>query len=263
VAGGEWPATAAPRAGSGDPERYEPPSAAVNASTGRPVPPGAGCDPAADRAGAVAGRVTSPIMREPPAARAGRRATEAKAGHSAYPQNGTTVSERKRSMKKVRYAAGALGAVGVMPALGLMAPAANAAIAQPAAATGKTVNTAVLLPDAAACTARHSHSSTESGGGLIRFRGYIAYSRDTGCIGQVIGHVYGNTGSGIDMRVRFYDNGLKKTQLIAGTINKVNDSISYSYSPFYPHAKMVCETPVYTNGDSVTSPACETTGYTG
>jgi hypothetical protein len=176
----------------------------------------------------------------------------------------TTVSERNQPMKKVRYAAGALGAVGVMPALGLMAPAATAATTQPAATTGKTVNTAVVLPDTAKCDARHSKSSTASPlFGAVTFRGYISYSRDNGCIGLVQGHLYGTTDTGINMRVRFYDNGLKHSQMVTGLISKINDSIFYHWSPYYEPAKMVCETPISSLGAQETPPACETTGYTG
>ena len=83
--------------------------------------------------------------------------------------------------KKVRYAAGALGALGVMPALGLVTPA--AATQAPAARTGKTVSLAPLATTAAACEARSSGSTSE----YDNFAGFIDYSRDNGCIGKVRG----------------------------------------------------------------------------
>lgn len=174
--------------------------------------------------------------------------------HCARSQNdGITVLERNLLMKKVRYAAGVLGAFGAVPALGLMTPAAAAATTQPAANIGKTV--ALLSGNATHCNARNAHSSAN------RIRGYIAYSRDNGCIGSVVGHYYGGTPTGYYMRARFYDNGLVSTRYVSGVINHGNNSITFRSSPYLMHIQKVCEVIVNSNHTPETGAVCESTGY--
>jgi hypothetical protein len=90
--------------------------------------------------------------------------------------------------KKVRYAAGALGALGVMPALGLVTPAAAAATQAPAR-TGKTVNQAPLA-SANTCIGDGHFASIPTNNGL---RGGMSYSIFNGCVGHVYGQVTGGS----------------------------------------------------------------------
>jgi len=210
-------------------------------------------------------------------------------------------------MKRVRYLAGALGAVGLagaVPALGLVTPAA-ATTAQPPATGGKTVSlraaaapasspmtspnssvsstTAVSHASPASpgspawlppCNARHAHSSksfrmTPPAGdsSLYKIRGWISYSRDNGCIGKVEGHLYGWARiRGWDMRVRFYNGGLKKTIWLHGKLHSTahgsHSYIKYLSSPYYKPVQQVCEA-IFSDNDTVqiTPAVCEQTGY--
>lgn len=179
-------------------------------------------------------------------------------------------------MKRVRYMAGALGAVGVLPALGLAGAGATAATHAPATA-GKTAGKTVSLAAAAspayspACNARHAHSSKQFriDGSLYKLRGYIAYSEDNGCVADVEGHLYGWADRGRDMRVRFYDGGVVvKTLWLHGKIHSTNPRnpaksyILYSASPYWKPAQDVCEA-VFSHNNTVqiTPAVCEQTGY--
>jgi hypothetical protein len=161
-------------------------------------------------------------------------------------------------MKKVRYAASVLGALGVVPALGVTAHAANATTDAPAS-TGKTVSlaTATAAPAAPACDAR-SGSSTKG-----HFTGIIFYSRDIGCIGDVFGDVTGTTATGLWMRVRSYTNG----HLISSRFNKHGhihaNSVSWSSTPRTTGIQQVCEAIVsaQTPTHVIYGPVCETTGF--
>jgi hypothetical protein len=159
-------------------------------------------------------------------------------------------------MKKVRYAAGALGALGVVPALGLITPAATAATTQASATAGKTVT---LLPGTDHCNTRHAHEIKP------RMKGYIAFSRDEGCIGSVIGHYYADAKRGRDMRVRYYGGNLAlvSEREVTGTIHHHNHSISFrSNSVYLYHIEQVCETIVSDNNKVVIAgPACQDTGW--
>ena len=142
-------------------------------------------------------------------------------------------------MKKVRYVAGAFG---LLPATGLVAPAATAATTHPSA-----VGKAVRLLDRAAspqgCDSSHTHTSSAG------MRGYISYLSSNGCIGLVQGHRYHSDNTGRQMRVRFYrGDTLKSTYFRNGDISILNNSITFTFSSFSlnslgvgPHVSMVCE----------------------
>ncbi len=166
-------------------------------------------------------------------------------------------------MKKVRYAAGAIGALGMLPATGLAAHAATAATIKPSATTGKSVR---LLPRAAltvTCDSKHKHTSSAN------IRGYISYDSPTGCVGFVQVHRYNGHPTHELARLRFYSpdhsGGPALTWYIPGTINAGNNSILFKSSPNIYSVTMVCEEIVHssTNHDPVSgiSPVCQTTGF--
>jgi len=99
--------------------------------------------------------------------------------------------------KKVRYA---LGAIGAVPALGLLTPVAAAATTT-AHASGKSVKTVSLAhqggaPEAASCLASRVHS-VENSGVLLRFWSKPEGSRT--CIGTIhVSHFPIGTGSQIE-----------------------------------------------------------------
>jgi hypothetical protein len=174
-------------------------------------------------------------------------------------------SEGKSLMKKVRYAAGALGALGVMPALGLVTPAATAATTTHAPTrTGKTVS---LVPATSApCDARHALG----GPGTGRFSASITFSRDIGCIGEVSGDLHNDTNTGLWMRVRSYANGnqvgptrFNKSGHIHNTSG--HHSITWSSFPFTRGIQQVCEAvvPAAAPGTVINGggPVCERTGF--
>jgi hypothetical protein len=171
-------------------------------------------------------------------------------------------SEGKSLMKKVRYAAGALGALGVMPTLGLVTPAATAATPPPAR-TGKTVSLAPATN--APCDARKA-----LGGPKGNFSASIHFSRDIGCIGEVSGTLHNNTHTGLWMRVRSYANGhqvgptrFNKSGHIHNTSG--HHSITWSSSPFTRGIQQVCEAVVAAAASNTVinggGPVCETTGF--
>jgi|SRR3984957_17690535 hypothetical protein len=168
-------------------------------------------------------------------------------------------------MKKVRYATGALAALGTMPALALVTPPAAAAVTQAPARTGKTVSLTAAAT-AAPCDAR----SASSLGGT--FSALIKYSRGNGCIGLVSGILEHHTNSGWWMRVRSYANGnlshnrFNKNGIIhvASSISDVGGhNIKFKSFPFNTHISMVCEAMVRSTSPTVVQfgPKCEGTGF--
>ena len=171
--------------------------------------------------------------------------------------------------KKVRYAAGAFGALGVMPALGLAAPAATAATQAPAAvhapvATGKTVKLVAAQPENAGAPACNARVASTKKNGLT---GDIAFSRDNGCINRVVGFLPGDEVS-LTMRVRFYAFG---TQIGPTHYNRnvtyksFLGSTVWSYNPVHSSGiSKVCEAIVSSPHHYVTAgPTCQQTGYSG
>jgi hypothetical protein len=163
-------------------------------------------------------------------------------------------------MKKVRYAARTLGAFGMLPAVGLLVPAATT---HAPATTGKSVR---MLPriQLAPCDARHTHTSTSS------MRGYISYSQFNGCIAFLEGHFYRADVSGLVMQVRMYNNG---TQVVPERYvpeiqhpqTGSNGSLSFRSNPLVHGVQQICEEIV---GGSPShyweaGPVCQRTGYSG
>jgi hypothetical protein len=154
-------------------------------------------------------------------------------------------------MKKVRFAVGALG---VVPALGLAAPALAGTTPAPAT-TGKTVS---MIPNAPTCNARNTGSYN------LGMSGHIVYSRDNGCIGSVYGRIaIQNPPTGLWMRVRFNANG----RTIKHNMNKHGHigyhSIHWSSNPNYTGIQQVCEAvvPAAASSRVLYGPVCENTGY--
>lgn len=94
-------------------------------------------------------------------------------------------------MKKIRYAAGVVGILGMVQAPGLAAPAAAAAAPRAAASTGKTVSVRVLgvragaVSDTTGCTGVTEKKVTATAE-YMKFW-YTGYSQSQ-CIGTVVGH---------------------------------------------------------------------------
>jgi hypothetical protein len=149
-----------------------------------------------------------------------------------------------------------------MPALGLVMPPATAAT-HAQARTGKTVSLGPLIPRVpdAPCNARHSHAQTNGGTG--DFGASIYYSRDIGCIGEVVGILLNHTNTGWWMRVRSYvNNDLVSTRYNKnGTINRT--LISFSSFPHHTGISQVCEAMIRSTSPSVVKfgPICERTGF--
>jgi hypothetical protein len=160
--------------------------------------------------------------------------------------------------KKVRYAA--LGALGVMPALGLAALPATAATQAPAG-TGKTVKAVTAqanAPATAPCVRRHA---SEPG----TMRGEIGFSIYNGCIGYAVGVVSGKHLADW-MRVRYYYEGTQ----VSPTLYVGAPSYTGSQTVWSTHGSdpkgigQVCEAIVSANWNKVEfGPVCENTGYTG
>ncbi len=166
--------------------------------------------------------------------------------------------------KKVRYAAGALGALGMMPAVGLAALPATAATHTPAA-TGKTV--AAQLPNAPAVLPCLDHYVPGSGPNLT---GNIYVSHLHGCVGEVGAYVSGNH-TAYDMRVRYYHKGTQiyPTSYYQNGIYSPPHGLTvwsaYPKSPLKTGVTQVCQA-ITTTGPGFTvkdGPICENTGYTG
>ena len=179
-------------------------------------------------------------------------------------------------MKKVRYAVGVIGALGMIPALGLTAPGATAATRAPTSSR-KTVS---LLHTAAADTTTAASSSTSSAGAggapctarhkadtstLGDFIGAISFSRDIGCIGIVFGRLHDDSAGGLDMRVRSYINGVGQPQRFNtnGITHKADKSITWSSHPRTTGIAKVCEAIVLNSNKKATvaGPVCEDTGF--
>jgi hypothetical protein len=165
--------------------------------------------------------------------------------------------------KKVRYAAGALGALGVMPALALVTPGAAAA-AQAPPRTGKTVSLAPLVP-AATCTGTGHAKLPTNGNGMD---GVIVFSKDNGCIYRVDGFVPG-AHSSLSMRVRYYKGGAQygPTHYVGwspiGT-NSISTVWVSSPNPRPTSIGKVCEAIVSPGMAHKVKygPVCESTGHT-
>ncbi len=170
--------------------------------------------------------------------------------------------------KKVRYAAGDLGALGVMPALGLVTPAAATAATQAPARTGKSVS---LAPLATANTCPGDAHQVSSGTNFDSFLGSISYSIDNGCIGRVHGAL-SLTSTHWWLRVRAYATpGGKPTKSyynknghIKGPIMDPT-SISWTSNPHIPGIKQICEAAVKSGNPAkgIFGPVCESTYYKG
>jgi hypothetical protein len=165
-------------------------------------------------------------------------------------------------MKKVRYAAGALGALGAVPTtLGLVTPAAAAATQAPSG-NSKTVSLAAVATTAP-CNAR----GAGSGSGMVNFTASISYSRDNGCIGGVHATLNQHTGKGYWMRVRSYTNGhLAYSRFNKnGVISKPTSTINWHSTPRHTGIGQVCEAVVRSTapGTVLYGPRCENTGYPG
>jgi hypothetical protein len=187
-------------------------------------------------------------------------------------------------MKKVRYAAGVVGALGMIPALAFTAPGATAAVRAPAS-TGKTVS---LIHTTTTTTAAASSSSSSPGASVSAgaanppcnhrkahaskssppfgiLKATIHYSRDIGCIGQVHGVLLSQDITGLWMRVRSYVNGHALPQRFNshGSIHRSNHSISWTSYPHTTGVTKVCEAIVFASSPKkpVTGPVCENTGF--
>jgi hypothetical protein len=158
-------------------------------------------------------------------------------------------------MKKVRYYA--VGALGAVPALGLMTPAANAAttVAHSPKSAAKTVSLKhIATPSNPLVTCGTTNSKTGSGNGL---HGFILYQNH--CVRYQEAHInHGQTG--LTERVRYYSAGggrIHQSRL-AGVIS--GGKTFFSDSPNVTGAYKVCQALVF-NGTSTVAygPTCETT----
>jgi hypothetical protein len=148
-------------------------------------------------------------------------------------------------MKKVRYAA---GAVGFAPILGLLAPGAAAAEGTAHAVTvpsgqGKAVRVTPATP----CTG-HDASRTHTGNFYIA----VWHTPSTHCVGGVDASLKGSQRSGLRLRTRAYSfSGATKTRWfsnsVGGNINVLPPTISFyqGIHQIRPHREQVCEAIVY------------------
>jgi hypothetical protein len=147
-------------------------------------------------------------------------------------------------MKRVRYL---IGAVGAVPALGVIAPTAAAA-AQPASAT----------PAAAKMCATDYHHSTR---GAANFGGYDYFGTPTDrhCLWEARGTIT-RSQVGLEMRARAYWKGNQIYQrYVHGTIIPFSGVTSFYITSINRDASKVCEALVYsTNTNRVAyGPVCE------
>ena len=177
-----------------------------------------------------------------------------------------TLSSAERKlllMKKVRYVTGALGALGMLPATGLAAPAAGAATTHPPATAGKSVRQPSHTGTTSVpCFSSHKHTSATN------IRGYISYDAGSGCIGFVLVHRYNGHPRGELARVRFYSPlspAPHSTFYLHGTIHSQSNhnSISFKWNPYINGVAMACEAIVHssTSHKLIAGPVCQTTGY--
>ena len=187
-------------------------------------------------------------------------------------------------MKKVRYMAGVVGALGMIPALALTAPGATAATRAPtssrktvsllhtttttvataasssSSSPGASVSAGVANPP---CNHRKAHAKSSPVFGILQAT--IHYSRDIGCIGQVHGVLLSQDVTGLWMRVRSYVNGHALPQRFNshGKITHSNHSISWTSYPHTTGVTKVCEAIVFAKSPNspVDGPVCENTGF--
>jgi hypothetical protein len=166
------------------------------------------------------------------------------------------------SVKKVRYAAGAIGALGMLPATGLAAQAANAVTTHPSATTGKSVRLVTRAAPRLTCLSKNKHTSS------YYIRGYIAYSTSNDCVGFVEVHRYHGDPTGEEARIRWYSPNIHGTYTIQsflpGTIDGGGgkSSILFSTSRTFVGVSKVCEEIVSEKNHksiSYINPVCQTT----
>jgi hypothetical protein len=155
-------------------------------------------------------------------------------------------------VKKVRYA---VGAVGVIPALGLMVPAANAATAVPRVAGGAGKTVALERGNEPLYGCGHGHTKYT---GHASIGGQIGYS-GTNCIHSQWAELF-HYQTGLTERVRFYSGGgsLETTNWQAG--HDIDNQYTFFSSVPNLNAREVCEALV-ANGnhsDVKYGPVCET-----
>jgi hypothetical protein len=155
-------------------------------------------------------------------------------------------------VKKVRYA---IGAVGVIPALGLMAPAANAAAAAPRVAGGASKTVALERGNAPLYSCGHGHTKYAQNGSL---GGEIGYSGTT-CIHSQWAEL-DHFQKGLTERVRFYSGAgtLETTNWQAG--HDIDNQYTFFSSVPNLNAHKVCEALVANSNHSDVKygPVCET-----
>ena len=167
-------------------------------------------------------------------------------------------------MKKVRYA---LGAVGAVPAIGLMAPVTTAAVNAPAQkTTAKTVSLrhSSASPAATGCTGSTKATATAMSAKLTFWHTFHpAY--DTSCIGTVDTSFFGVVYNASSDRVRIYARSLGGKKHLIHTYWKHHASAhffsvgvhtSFGYPPI-----QVCTAAVNTNTSVVEQgPLCKSVG---
>lgn len=159
-------------------------------------------------------------------------------------------------MKKVRYVVGALGVAGTLPALGLIAPGAQA---QTAASAGKTVS--LHLAGTPQVTCQHDRNSGTFDVGLS---GHIGFERVNGCIFSVVGTIHPlHPQRGQDMRVKFWAHG----KVVSTVYNKNggigHETITWTSFPNFPGVQKVCEAivPDASKSRVLYGPTCQVTGF--
>lgn len=161
-------------------------------------------------------------------------------------------------MKKVRYVVGALGVAGTLPALGLMAPGAQAQT-QTVAGPGKTVS--LHVADSPQVTCQHDRNAGSFSVGLS---GHIGYERVNGCIYSVVGTIHPvHPQRGQDMRVKFWANGKVLSTVYNTNGNIGNQTITWTSFPNFPGVQKVCEAIVPNASKSrvLYGPTCQETGF--
>src|SRR6266568_3250110 len=148
------------------------------------------------------------------------------------------------AMKKVRYL---IGAVGVVPALGIIAPTATAA-AQPGSARA-----------AAAKVCGWIYSRSTPGAHGIKGVDYFGKTSYRHCLYEARA-VLARGQAGLYMRVRVYQNGGKIYQkYVGGNISVFHQSTSFNIFPINLDASSVCEALVYSTSTNKVAygPVCE------
>jgi hypothetical protein len=173
-------------------------------------------------------------------------------------------------MKKVRYAAGALGVLGVLPALGVVTPAPTAATTTPATAApaGKAKTVSLLPVDSGAggltrnCNA---HSAFAGGGASDASISPMSYSKDIGCAGKLHALYLNHTSTGVWMRVREYVNGVMAYSRFNKNGHILPGDLSFSSHPFHTAVTQVCIAFVRSTAPGTVlphgGPVCAQTGF--